>query len=1132
MPFFELPRTGGELPPSAPQAPGEAPEAAPAGMGYFSLSIDANAARTILPTAPEFKTYKLNFVPNESVGTNGNTEFSVYIEPDDLSKPVLVLLRAGRWDLIVTAYTDEGDETAHPEVNVASGSFPNDLLDPGTGFLIGTDGVNSGTVTLRPLATGNGTFRWTVIYPAGSDAFPAGVAMSSASMTITSYASGEPITPPPVLSIAGASASGVTTLASGYYRVDITLESDDGKKAALTRILHILPNMESVYTHPFTASNFSGTLAGTVSIDGTASVGQTLTANTTLLGGRDDETIYYQWKKNGANITGEINSEYIVRPQDEYEAEITVEVYRAGYNGSRTSNPVTVSGVWVSSITAVYQQAGAVIYTATPLENLKAGLTVTAHNNDGTTNYEVTDPSEYELAGPLALDSSVVTVSYNGLTTTFNNITVTPVLTIGGTSYATLADAITATPEGEPTTITLEADIALPAGIAVNARQDITITAGSSDVTITRAGGMFTVNGGSLTLGGGSGGTLTLQGNGTLDGTGISIESGTLIMEDNVVITNFYRDGQGTVSSGGGVRVYNADAVFIMKGGVIEGNESTSGGGVYVYQGEFIMHGGEIKGNKSSGSGGGVNVNSAGRFTFNGGTIYGTNASPPEYANTATGNTAAISVGGISRYGDGSNIATTNDTITGRRSIDISAIPGVTAPAAGASPVTVITETEQYTGTVTWTADGADHSGAFAAGTVYTARIVLTAKTGFSTSGVAADFYTVAGADSVTNTANSGVVTAVFPSTQIALTEEQKNEADFGPGVTPEVHEATASNLQYVFSNLTPGEYHVVNITGTLNWDNYIIVESGVTVSLRGNGGKIIFDGIAGQVVVWPDAKLILRDITLEGRDNNSDGALVSVKGSFVMEEGAVITGNTNDGNPWAQQPGGGVYVDEYADFTMNGGSITGNTDESEWPSSGGVYVSYGATFVLNDGSIDGNTSLGDAGGVYIIEASFTMNGGSISGNTSELGGGGVVIDGGTFTMTDGIISGNTAYNDAGGVSVFNLGTFTMTGGAITGNTALGIGAWSGGGGVVMASGTTFNKSGDSVITGYTTDPDNGNRAEEDGVVMTGLGHAVWWHDYIWDDDLGYSIGPFFRDSTADSGVNMSTDDPVAGWEN
>lgn len=94
------------------------------------------------------------------------------------------------------------------------------------------------------------------------------------------------------------------------------------------------------------------------------------------------------------------------------------------------------------------------------------------------------------------------------------------------------------------------------------------------------------------------------------------------------------------------------------------------------------------------------------------------------------------------------------------------AIVGVTAPVVGETPVTAITEGKQFTGTVTWSPEGST----FAASTVYTATITLTPKAGYKLDGVAANFFTAAGATSVSNGANSGVVTAVFPATKEAAT--------------------------------------------------------------------------------------------------------------------------------------------------------------------------------------------------------------------------------------------------------------------------------------------------------------------------------------------------------------------------
>jgi hypothetical protein len=92
--------------------------------------------------------------------------------------------------------------------------------------------------------------------------------------------------------------------------------------------------------------------------------------------------------------------------------------------------------------------------------------------------------------------------------------------------------------------------------------------------------------------------------------------------------------------------------------------------------------------------------------------------------------------------------------------INIAAIPGVVAPLRGESPVTTAIDTAQYTGTVTWFP--IVETATFAAGTVYTANIILTAKAGFTLIGVTADFFTVEGA-TATNAINTGEVAAVFP---------------------------------------------------------------------------------------------------------------------------------------------------------------------------------------------------------------------------------------------------------------------------------------------------------------------------------------------------------------------------------
>jgi hypothetical protein len=93
--------------------------------------------------------------------------------------------------------------------------------------------------------------------------------------------------------------------------------------------------------------------------------------------------------------------------------------------------------------------------------------------------------------------------------------------------------------------------------------------------------------------------------------------------------------------------------------------------------------------------------------------------------------------------------------------ISVAAIAGVTAPVAGATPVTTTTAVAGYTGTVSWSGSPTT----FAADTIYTATIRLTEFIGYTFSGVRANFFTVAGATSVTNSANTGLIIAEFPAT-------------------------------------------------------------------------------------------------------------------------------------------------------------------------------------------------------------------------------------------------------------------------------------------------------------------------------------------------------------------------------
>ena len=145
------------------------------------------------------------------------------------------------------------------------------------------------------------------------------------------------------------------------------------------------------------------------------------------------------------------------------------------------------------------------------------------------------------------------------------------------------------------------------------------------------------------------------------------------------------------------------------------------------------------------------------------------------------------------------------------------------------------------------------------------------------------------------------------------------------------------------------------------------------------------------------------------------------------MNKNSIVTNNSGTGlTIKGTLPGSKAYL------YLNGGTISNNK-------SGGVSLSY-AEFIMNGGSINGNSlnsQISGGAGVSVGGSIFTMKGGTISDNemTSNDGGAIKVISGGSFTMDGGSIEGNSATGSGGGVYVAS-GSFIMNGGSIKGNSA------------------------------------------------------------------------------------------------
>jgi len=177
--------------------------------------------------------------------------------------------------------------------------------------------------------------------------------------------------------------------------------------------------------------------------------------------------------------------------------------------------------------------------------------------------------------------------------------------------------------------------------------------------------------------------------------------------------------------------------------------------------------------------------------------------------------------------------------------INISAISGITLPSYAETPVTTITETDQYTGTVSWLPDDAT----FACGTIYIATITLTAKSGYTLTGVDAYYFNVDGALSVSNAADSGVVTAIFPATSQAVIDISAI-----PGVTPPVSGETP-----VATITETAQY-----TGTVSWsplDNPFAATKVYTATITLTAkSKYTLSGVAANYFTVAGARIVMND--------------------------------------------------------------------------------------------------------------------------------------------------------------------------------------------------------------------------------------------------------------------------------
>ncbi|MCL2383547.1 MAG: hypothetical protein FWC79_05350 [Oscillospiraceae bacterium] len=242
---------------------------------------------------------------------------------------------------------------------------------------------------------------------------------------------------------------------------------------------------------------------------------------------------------------------------------------------------------------------------------------------------------------------------------------------------------------------------------------------------------------------------------------------------------------------------------------------------------------------------------------------------------------------------------------------------------------------------------------------------------------------------------------------------------------------------------------------------------------------------------------------------SNSPGIGIHLRGpnaNATIGNGVSIT---QFGNSAVRAPQGG-------NFTMNGTARIHNNSTAETTTGGGVFLNNGATFTMNGGSIDNNRSYGSGGGVIVDNGStFTMYNGTINNNVADNWGGGVRFHNGSIVrMYNGIVTENISHRGGGGFAgsgtEANVGRLYIMNGTVSNNTVTDLGRNEGtsfgGGGGIFADGTavvtvssgriygnatsnsvvgrgagvflnqaaTFNLSGDAIIENNTETPRGG----------------------------------------------------------
>ncbi|NJC26123.1 choice-of-anchor Q domain-containing protein [Neolewinella antarctica] len=268
--------------------------------------------------------------------------------------------------------------------------------------------------------------------------------------------------------------------------------------------------------------------------------------------------------------------------------------------------------------------------------------------------------------------------------------------------------------------------------------------------------------------------------------------------------------------------------------------------------------------------------------------------------------------------------------------------------------------------------------------------------------------------------------------------------------------------------NTSPGNGGGVHVGGSGNFNIGGGTVSGNTAGSEGGG-------------LWNSGgTMSIGKVTING--NAANGAMSDNGGGGIYNDGGIMfvragTRVTNNTATVGAGSGGGIFNAGGGDMQVVSTTVTGNTANRAGggieDASGTAFTTFVAKSTINDNVV--NTSPGNGGGVHVGSGgNFSISGGTVSGNIAGSEGGGLWNSGGTMSISRATIDGNAANGlnaDNGGGGLYNDGgTMFVRGGTIITSNEATMGAGSGGG-ILNAEGGSLR------VVGTTVAGNTANRA-------------------------------------------------------